>query len=271
MRSLFDGTMASMTWKEIARRAGGGALALIPLGVIEEHGPHLCAGTDILAALAYCRATSAELGRSGMDAAIAPPFYWGVCQSTAGFPGSFAIRMETARNLLVDVIASLRGFGFSRIFGVNAHGDIHQHVMILDAFKEASAEPGACCAYVFPREIMHHYGVTGDEAHVCPLEPSSIRASEARAPDVHAGDIETALIARHYPGLADTELALTLPPVTLPGERAMEWLLGGRASELSPEGYLGDPADYAAVRIDDYVADHASRIVSAIKSKLGEA
>jgi creatinine amidohydrolase len=85
-------------------------------------------------------------------------------------------------------------------------------------------------------------------------------------PDVHAGDIETATVHRYYPGLADIEIAQTLPPVSLGEDRIMTWLFGGHTAELSPNGYLGAPADFGTVDIEAMMHDVAARLAEAFLS-----
>lgn len=48
-------TMTDLNWTQVKRAAEENAVVLMPLGVIEEHGPHLCLGTDIYTAHEYCR------------------------------------------------------------------------------------------------------------------------------------------------------------------------------------------------------------------------
>ena len=45
--NIFSNTMADMKWTDIKRYADENAIVLLPIGVIEEHGPHLCLATDI--------------------------------------------------------------------------------------------------------------------------------------------------------------------------------------------------------------------------------
>ena len=268
MNGIFHQTMADMNWAELSAYAGRQALVLLPLGVVEEHGPHLCLGTDIYTAHLYCLAVKERLQAEGYEAVIAPPFYWGVCQSTAGFIGSFAIRSETAKALLYDILASLRGFGFQRVFGVNAHGDINHNVMILQAFREASETLGMQACYAFDESRLCHYGLTGAEPFLCPVKPQTMSVSKAPVPDVHAGDIETAMIFRNYPHLVNVETAAALPPVPLADSRGMDWLGGGHIHALSPQGYLGAPAAYADVDVGQNLDDYAQRITRAILTRL---
>jgi len=50
---------------------------LLPLGVIEEHGPHLPLGTDIYTSCTICRNVHKKATEMEKECIIAPPFYWG--------------------------------------------------------------------------------------------------------------------------------------------------------------------------------------------------
>ncbi len=268
MNGIFHQTMADMNWAELSTTAARNAPVLLPLGVIEEHGPHLCLGTDIYTAHLYCLAVKDRLQAEGYEAVIAPPFYWGICQSTGGFIGSFAIRMETAKALLYDILASLHGFGFQRVFGVNAHGDILHNVMILQAFREAGETLKMQACYAFDESRLVHFGLTGAEPYLCPVKPQTVSVSTASVPDVHAGDIETAMILHHYPHLVDVEKANALPPVPLDGRQGMDWLNGGHIHTLSPDGYIGAPAAHESAAVVENLNDYADRITRAILARL---
>ena len=95
-QNIFSSTMADMSWTEIKQYADGNAVVLLPIGVIEEHGPLLCSATDIYAAHIYSLSIKNKLEQYGVSAIIAPPFYWGICQAGKGFIGSFNIKEETA-------------------------------------------------------------------------------------------------------------------------------------------------------------------------------
>jgi creatinine amidohydrolase len=51
INEIFKDTMANMKWTELQGYVDKNALVLLPIGVIEEHGPQLCLGTDILLSL----------------------------------------------------------------------------------------------------------------------------------------------------------------------------------------------------------------------------
>ena len=265
---LLKDTMVTMKWTDIEEHANKQALVLLPLGVIEEHGPHLCLGTDILTAHLYCLTIKEKLEQEGYSAVLAPPFYWSVCQSTGGFIGSFKIRKETAKALLFDILASLAEFGFKHVFGVNAHGDIDHSIAIIEAFREASEQLSINACYAFDEWRLPHFGLIGQEAFLCPIKPQTLVVSTAEAPDVHGGDLETAIIHAHYPHLVDVEKAKSLPPVALKDENGMQWLFGGHIKELSSQGYLGTPSNFEKVDAQRHIDDQADRITTAILSRI---
>lgn len=266
---LTKDTMVNMKWPEIKEHANKDALVLLPLGVIEEHGPQLCLGTDIYTAHIYCLEVKKRLEDKGYPVIIAPPFYWGVCQATRGFIGSFNIRLETAKMLLFDILASLKGFGFSKVFGVNAHGDVEHAIAIIQAFSEASEQLGITACYPFAEERLVHFGLSGNEPFITPVKPQSIHPSKAPVWDVHGGDMETATINAYYPHLVDAEKAKDLPAVALADDKGGEWLFGGHIKELSPQGYLGAPSYYDRFDVEANVADNAQRIAEAILNRIG--
>src|SRR4051812_22807879 len=105
--ALLTGTMADMTAIAIEAAVKRGAGVLLPIGVMETHGPHLPTGTDAFIATQICRLTQIYAAELGRELVIAPPYYWGITGVLGDFAGSFNVRPETAKALLGDVIDSL--------------------------------------------------------------------------------------------------------------------------------------------------------------------
>ena len=220
--SIFQGTLVDLTWPEVKQVAEDGALVLVPVGVIEEHGPHLCLGPDTYLAYARCRMLQARLETLHVRAVIAPPVYWGVMQKqeTGVFPGSFTVRPETMKALLLDVFADLKAWGFRHIYCVNHHGDrVHRRTL-----REAMAEAKATLGLAFYND---------QEPADAAEEPSVKQYLPAKLfePDFHAGIAETAEMHAYFPDGVRTALAKTLKP-----ER-----------KFHPLGYVGDPANFEKV------------------------
>ena len=77
----------------------------------------------------------------------------------------------------------------------------------------------------------------------------------------------TATIHSFYPRLVDTQKAKSLPDVSL-GDNFEAWMFGGRLKEISPQGYLGSPANYESANVFQNIEDYAQRISEAIISRL---
>lgn len=81
--------MVENNWQEVQRAGEEKLPVLFPLGVIEEHGPHLPLGSDIYWSYCMCKMVKAKLEERGKESVIAPPYYWGVNYCTGGFPEAF--------------------------------------------------------------------------------------------------------------------------------------------------------------------------------------
>lgn len=206
--SIFQGTMVDMPWPEIKKAAEEGAFVLLPIAVIEEHGPHLGLGADVYQTYLWSQLTRQALETKGVRALIAPPFYWGINQSTGSFPGSFTVRESTLKAVLYDLHDSLGQWGFQYVLSLNLHGDGTHNRVLHYAIQEAREGLGIG-AYVVPPPF--------------PPLPEALPVK-----DVHAGAWETACMATYFPEDLDRELAKSLEP----------------SSSFEPLGYFGDPARF---------------------------
>src|SRR5207244_12308244 len=64
--------LSNMTWEEARALAGGRAVAILPVGAIEAHGPHLPLATDVIIAEAMARAGAERLLARGVAALVLP-------------------------------------------------------------------------------------------------------------------------------------------------------------------------------------------------------
>lgn len=187
-----------------SRDVGSGLLLAVPLGSIEQHGPHLPLDTD--SRLAEWLATGLAAGRD--DTVVAPVVAVGSSGEHAGFPGTLSIGQEALELMLVELVRSL-GAEFAGTVFVCGHGGNR------DPLLRAAARLREERRRVLP--WMAHY-------------PG----------DLHAGRSETSIMLALAPDLVhpgaaekgDTRPAAELLPLL---ERE-----GVRA--VSPNGVLGDPA-----------------------------
>jgi creatinine amidohydrolase len=116
-----------MRMPEIAQARDRGAVVLIPVGAIEQHGPHLPVDTDIHGA----HAASLAVARDRAHVIVAPPVWWGLSSAHRGFAGLLSLRPETFVAVLCDLCDSLIDDGFRRVILVVAHGSNKPAVAIV--------------------------------------------------------------------------------------------------------------------------------------------
>lgn len=109
-------SLYEMTSPEVQHHLKSRPFAVIPIGSVEQHGPHLPCGTDTMAA----ELVSAELANR-LQALYVPFSPYGVTPLHAGHPGTISIRRSTFENLLVDVCSELVGMGAEVMILVNWH------------------------------------------------------------------------------------------------------------------------------------------------------
>lgn len=112
-------------------------LLLVPVGIVEEHGPHLPLDTDSIQAQATCDAVSDATG-----ALVAPLLAYGNCSSTRNFPGSFSLRFDTLRGVALDVLNDAHRHGFRTVAFVSGHaGGAHMRALKLAAEEHVERHP----------------------------------------------------------------------------------------------------------------------------------
>ena len=106
---------AASTYLELEQ--SGVDTAVLPVGAIEQHGPHLPLSVDWFQGEVVARQVAERL-----DAFLLPGMPFGCSQAHAGFRGTIAIAPETLGAVVKDVATSLLDQGFRRIAVLNFHG-----------------------------------------------------------------------------------------------------------------------------------------------------
>jgi len=105
------------TWPEVADYLKHCKGIILPIGSTEQHGPTGAIGTDALTA----EAVALEVGcRTGV--LVAPTQAFGMAEHHLAFPGTMSLQPATLIALIHDLVLSLAGHGFERIFLINGHG-----------------------------------------------------------------------------------------------------------------------------------------------------
>jgi creatinine amidohydrolase len=110
---------AEAAWPELAmgERHGGREVGLVPVGAIEQHGPHLPTGTDTLIAEAVCDRVARRCG-----APVLPAIPLGVSFGHgAVLPGTLSLEPALLAALIRQYAAWAATAGLRRLLFVNAH------------------------------------------------------------------------------------------------------------------------------------------------------
>ena len=111
-----------MTWNQAQAARDQGRVLIIPVGAIEQHGPHLPLGADAIVAFELARRVARRQG-----AVVAPAMYYAARSSPRSggggrsFPGSTGITGQTLISVIRDVTGEFFRTGFRRIAYLNGH------------------------------------------------------------------------------------------------------------------------------------------------------
>lgn len=255
--SIFEETMADMTYQQIEEASKKNLPVLFPIAVIEEHGPHMCLGTDTYLTYNLCKTIKKGLKNLGQESLIVPPYYWGINVATNAFHGSFTVKPDTMIAVLCDTLECLKKWGFDKIFILNFHGDLSHNVTIANAVKKAFEEFEGGVYFVVPEFFFMRSGISKDKPYFIIQRESNksenINMKPSQYADIHAGGFETSLMIRDYPKLVNIDQARRLESSMTKWEDLKTWAQGGeKAREITPFGYCGNPSETNVNWADDF-------------------
>lgn len=221
--ALYDAR--ALSWPRVKALAGSGALALVPIGSTEAHGPHLPLSVDVVIAEEVCRRAAARLGR---DVVVFPAVAYALTDFAAPFPGTVTLPGDVARALLQGVFGGVAQAGFGLVGVVNHHLEPAHFRVVHEAAKATQAAHPSCRV----RVVDHRRAPTGP-----------LLGDEFMHGGSHAGRYETSLMLAAAPQLVDEAARRALPSleVDLPGAikaGAKDFLEAG-----GPDAYFGAPAE----------------------------
>ncbi len=277
--SIFHGTMADMTYIEIENLIKQGAVVLLPIAVIEEHGPHLPLGTDTYLTYSMLKRIQEELNSQNVSAAIAPPFYWGINVATSGFPGSFTVKVDTMKAVLKDTIECLYRWGFNNVYLLNMHGDYLHSKTIVETVKEIHeiSSENKNTYNIIPDFFKMRLGLDGSEPYILVQKDEESKSDNdaVKSPyvDIHAGGFETSCMLLDFKDLVNEQLARKLESSKTTFELLKKWQNGGtEGREVTPLGYCGDPSNIDledAKAFTDYFVKSSVKLIINTKRKSG--
>ncbi|GAA4537348.1 creatininase family protein [Pseudonocardia xishanensis] len=206
-------------------------VAVLPLGAIEQHGPHLPVSTDLVTA-----SSAAEAAVSSSDApcVLLPALAYTKSDEHHAFPGSLWLSWDTLMHTLVDIGRSLAASGLTRLLFVNGHGG------------------NSALGQVANRQLRREFGLRTFFAHLSvPVDQGGSGSLESEhGMGIHGGHGETSLMLHLRPDLVHMDLAVRRVP-----EGLREFSLigfgkpvsfGWLSEDFGPDGHVGDPTGATA-------------------------
>lgn len=242
--SIWD-CLEEIVWPEVESALENGTrTAIVAVGSIEQHGPHLPLNMDTLDGDELSRRIATELG----DALAAPTLRPGCSGHHMEFPGTITVPPETLMDVIRSYCRSLDGHGFEHIVLVPTHGGNFGPVQTVapDIARELDATVIALA------DLDEHMQLLN--------EGLSEAGIEYNQDVIHAGAAETAMVLAIDEGLVRTENVESGPEGKISATR----LLSEGFKTITENGVLGDPTkattDAGEVIIQNVVETYVKHI-----------
>jgi creatinine amidohydrolase len=230
MRALAECTTEDV--RRLARRRD--ALVLLPLGAIEQHGPHLPLAVDWLGAEALARAVAPHLERAGYRCVLAPSLPYGASPLAADWSGTVSLRAGTLCRVVVEILEGLAGHGFARFVLVNYQAD-PGHLAAMAAIKRTVERRRG------RRVLFAGFAPTPSPAMFDPRVRALLRSPRPEL-EWHSGELETAVMLAVAPRLVRHAVARRLPASWVDWRAALRRGTTFRRMHPRGRGYFGAPA-----------------------------
>lgn len=185
--------------------ARGNALAVLPVGSLEQHGPHLPVITDTRTAWEVS-IRAARLAAPEVPVLVLPGMWTGMSEHHLPFGGTISLNFNEFRGVLTGLVRSLRAIGFARLLIVNGHG--------------GNIEPLA----VASRELAHEFGLPVVSTTPWMLIGKELAALMTTPGPMHACEAETSVM-------------LAMTPETVQADKFEEAVRQAPPAPAAPAGY----------------------------------
>jgi creatinine amidohydrolase len=242
--------LAELTYDEVATIcAGGTAVAIVPVGSVEPHGPHLPLDTDTTISETCAVRASAALEKNGIATVIAPSVPYGVTEYAKGFAGAIGVPASALTGMLRAIAERLLDCGFAHVCFVNNHLEPAHDTAVRAAIDGLPL---------------------GAASVACPLTRRWARtlSDEFKRGDCHAGRYETSLALAAGKNVRDARAEL--PPVGLSLSDAIK---AGKATfaEIGMDrAYTGAPAEASREEGEDLYERLVTMVVTEITEGLAK-
>lgn len=242
--------LGEMSWTALRERLKQGPLdVMVPLGALEQHGPHLPLDTDALIAEAVA---DRAVQRAG-ECVVSPCIPVGASSHHLAFPGTASLNDTTLRGVIVEVVQTLLSHGFRGVYLVTGHaGNVGAMAAVMAELDPA--EQGRVVSFddwPTQRDAVHR--VAEDQLGM-----------DRELVGTHGGHFETSILLAIAPDRVDMSSAVAghVGPAALASAK----LRSGGMAALSPVGIIGDPRGASADAGELYLDALVSLVVEGMEA-----
>ena len=233
--------LAASDWRKALERSNH--TAILPIGVLEKHGPHAPIGSDLI----HAREWAARVAKMEY-AVVFPDYFYGQIYEARHQPGTFALPSQLIWDLLDATCEEIARNGFKKILIVNAHGG---NPNFLRFFVQSQLER--------VRDYVVYLYDPGPLDQATADHVSTLRKSDP-ASDSHAGERETSTLMYLRPDLvhldrASSESGANEQRLSIPEVYTAIWWYASYPNHYAGDGSgrqprAGTGADRTAVGLD---------------------
>jgi creatinine amidohydrolase len=172
---------AELRWPEMKALQRETAVVVMPVGSMEQHGPHLPLQVDHFIANRFAE----DLEKRMPEVLILPPVWAGASAHHMDFPGTITLRPRVFIDLLREICACMHHHGFRRIVLLNGHGGNRSSLEVLG--QELYTDFG------FSVNVIVYWDLVADLV-------KSLKKSKSKGMG-HSGELETSLMLHLAPHL----------------------------------------------------------------------
>jgi len=186
--------LEELSWKQIDSLDRKKTIFFIPISPLEEHGPHLPVGTDLLTARDAAKEAIRLINKKKPELTIAlfPSIPLGYSKMATDFPGTVSTQIKALKTIVTDVCSSLARFGFKYYIICTFHMDLGHLRGIYSGMNKAMKTHDI--------KIIEPWGPYFYNKEVEKREP---QVGFDTKKEVHACFRETSLMNYQYPYLVD--------------------------------------------------------------------
>jgi creatinine amidohydrolase len=251
-------SVGELTFPDIPKRLNARSILCLPIGSIEQHGPHLPLNTDVVLAEEFTRRIIARWGET-YDLWQLPTLAVSLAREHQWAPGTLSLSIETMKSLLCELAREItRSLQVRNLAIINGHGGNRG---ILEALAQ---------------DLRADFGL-----NICVLHPAAWVESDptATVPEIHAGKNETSMMLTIAPHLVRREHIAQLNTSSTGDavrttilDQAVTWPWTTRDQQIADMGVIGNPKAASAEfgeRLLNQVAEKAGSVLKQLLDRQG--